>query len=168
MAYTVTSLQPGDLILVAGVHWTAGIGAGLLDWLIQVSTGSPVHHALIVGDGVLIQSLWTVSAAPLDTYAADGWAFRVPTATPAQRAAAVAWAHAHLGASYGVREIALDAARYDLHWVPRRVAPLRHYTCSGLVALAYQQAGMPLTYAPWPSPGDLLDSPALVGPRPRS
>ena len=164
MAYSVASLAPGDIVLVAGVHWTGGLWGGLLDAAIQWATVSPFHHAALVGDGVLIQALAQVETAALDTYAADGWAYRV-AATPAQRTAAVAWAAAHQGAPYGTRELLLDAARFDLHWLPR-ARHLKHWTCSGFIFRSYLDAGVCLTYAPWPAPSDLSYSPLLGGPRP--
>ena len=39
--YDPRSLRPGDVILVAGVHWTHGLAAGLLDAAIQWATVSP-------------------------------------------------------------------------------------------------------------------------------
>ena len=49
--YDPRSLRPGDVILVAGVHWTHGLAAGLLDAAIQWATVSPFHHAALVGEG---------------------------------------------------------------------------------------------------------------------
>ncbi len=165
--YHVGDLAPGDIVLVAGVHWTGGLWGGLLDAAIQWATVSPFHHAALVGDGVLIQALAQVETAALDTYAADGWAYRV-TATDAQRQQAVAWAVAHEGAPYGVDAI-LEDALIDVAHVqpPARGCHPKWVTCSGLVERAFSRgAGVPLTWRVLPSPADLAASPLLVGPRP--
>ena len=169
MAYSVASLAPCDIVLVAGVHWTGGLWGGLLDAAIQWATVSPFHHAALVGDGVLIQALATVDTAPLDTYAADGWVYRVH-ATDAQRQQAVAWALAHRGAPYGVGAILADAL-IDVGHVqpPARWCHPQWVTCSGLAERAYSRgAGVPLTWRVLPSPADLAASPLLLGPRPLS
>ena len=159
MPYRVEDLKPGDVVLVEGV--------GPLARAIKWSTGSPFSHVALVGDGHLIEALWTVSRSPLGKYAAKaGWAYRVAGATDEQRAKAVAWAEGRVGAKYGIREIALDAAKFDLHWTPRLRHPLTRLTCSGLVAQAYREAGVVLTWASFPAPSDLSASPLLVGPRP--
>lgn len=167
MAYACDTLVLGDIILVAGIHWDHGVGAGLLDAAIQWATVSPFHHAALVGPGELIQSLAIVQTAPLDTYAADGWAFRVQ-ATPTQRQAAVAWAQAHLGNPYGVSAILADGLRAVAHVSPpARWCHPRWVTCSGFVERAYARgAGVPLTYRILPSPADLAASPLLQGERP--
>ena len=157
--------QPGDVILVAGIHWDHGLGAGLLDAAIQWATDSPFHHAALVGHGVLIQALDTVGTAPLDTYTADGWLYRVD-ATADQRAAAIAAATRRLGTPYPASVLLDDAARDLLHlpiWARLTASRL---TCSGLVAWAYRAAGVRLTWAPLPSPADLSFSPRLEGFRP--
>ena len=163
MAYDPATLHPGDVLLVTG-------SGSLLDAAIRWSTDSPFVHAAIVGcGGSLIESAWPrVEFAPRAKYAATGWRFEVTAATSDQRYAAVAWARRHVGDLYGVKEILLDAARFDLHWLPRRRLPLRRLTCSALVAGAYLAAGVRLTWAPFPSPADLAASPLLVGPRPRA
>jgi len=137
----------------------------LLDAAIAWSTSSPWVHTALVGHGVLINPLWHVQTDALDTYAANGWVF-TPDATPQQKERAIAWAMHRLHAPYGVAELLADAARFDLHWVPRRWRPTRAYTCSGFVTMAYRHAGVVLTYAPYPAPSDLVFSPALEGPRP--
>jgi uncharacterized protein YycO len=157
--YTVDRLQPGDVILVA--HHP---GEGCLDRAIEWATVSPWHHAAMVGVDALIQAVWRVDTVPLDTYAATGWAFRVQ-ATPNQRQAAVAAMSSKIGRPYGLRELLEDGARavkipIGAKWIPK------YYTCSGLVAWAYAQAGVRLTYAPLPSPADLSYSPLLIGRRP--
>lgn len=165
MAYRVADLQPGDTILVRGGG--KSLPARALDAAIRWSTGSSYTHAVLVGDGVLIEALEKVTLSPLGKYAEIGDRFEVEicpySGHPSARA--IEWAKAHVGAPYGVREILLDAARFDLHWLPHVRRPLRHLTCSGLVAMAYAQSGITLTYAPWPAPSDLSYSPLLIGTR---
>jgi uncharacterized protein YycO len=157
MSYAVVSLQPGDVILVEGRSW--------LDRLIRWATASPFSHAALVGDGVLVEANWpTVRKVPLDAYAANGRAYRVQ-ATDEQRRGAVAAALSRVGQPYGLEELLVaDAARYLLH-VILRLRPT-YLTCSHLVAWAYRRSGVVLTWAPYPSPADLAESPILVGPRP--
>lgn len=159
MAYDPASLKPGDVVLVL-------CQPTVLDWLISRSTACPFVHAAIVADGHLVESCWAVQRAPLDKYAKIACAYRVPGATDAQKQAAVAWAEGVVGLRYGVREILLDAERFDLHHIPKLKAPLKRWTCSGLVAQAYRNAGYPVTHAPFPAPADLAYSAALAGPRP--
>lgn len=164
MAYDPKDLRPGDVLLMVGrPSWSLG---GLLSAAIEWATVSPFDHAAIVGDGCIIEALRHVTRSPLNRYAANGWRFRLSYPNPAQVQEAVAWAEAHVGQSYGIRELLGDAAR-DVAHLPLwpRMDPLRH-TCSGLVAAAWQAAGVRLTWAPWPSPMDLAESPLLQGPRP--
>ncbi len=161
MAYTLTQLQPGDILLT--VHdpqapWWDALFDGLISW----STDSRWVHAAIVGEHVVFDPLWRVDVMPLKVYATNGTIFRPAGATPQQRREAVAWAKAHMGQRYGVGELVDDAAKFDLHWVPRLRHHLRHFTCSGFVAMSYQQAGYPLTYAVFPAPSDLAASPRLT------
>lgn len=162
MAYDPATLAMGDVVLVERGP------RDLLGWLIDVATDSPFCHAALVGDGCLIEALWTVTRSPLGKYAAAGWAYRPVSALvgPVARQQAATWATARLGRRYGVGEMLADAGRDVLHlplWP--RAAP-RRFTCSGLVAAAYAAAGTKLTHAPWPSPMDLAESPLLLGPRP--
>lgn len=157
MAYCREDLAPGDIVLVAG--------DGLFGLLIRASTASPfTHAALVTGPHSLVEAEGRVVRSPATKYARTGWVFRV-AADADERARAVHAAEMHLGARYGVRELLLDALRFDLHLVPR-VGNLRHFTCSGLVAVCYAEAGVRLTYAPWPAPVDLGNSPLLQGRRP--
>lgn len=161
--YDPSSLHEGDIILVAG--WGSSPGGDLLSLLISWATVNPFHHAAIVGDGKIIEALWTVQTSPLDKYASAGWTFSVDT-SDAVRRAAVDWCMRRLGERYGIRELLDDAGRDVLHLpIGWRVRP-RLYTCSGLIAAAYAAAGLVLTYAPLPSPADLSYSPLLVGTRP--
>lgn len=154
--YAPIDCQPGDVILVRG--------RGPLSVGIKWSTSSVYSHAAMVGQGRLVEAVWRVSEAPVDKYVAVGDRFGVQ-ASEAQRAYAVAWMEKHLGRPYGTREILLDLDRYDLHWLARVRHPLNRWTCSGLIVEAYRQAGVALTYAPYPSPADLFYSPVLVGDR---
>jgi len=164
MAYVPSDLRRGDIVLVAGGATT--LPGKALDALIRWSTGSPfTHSAIASGPGWIIEGVNTVQENEAGKYAAIGYVYRVET-TQERRAAAVSQARRRLGLPYGTRELLLDAARFDLHWIPRRTRPLRYTTCSGLVAVCYAATGVVLTYAPWPAPGDLANSPLLVGKRP--
>jgi len=164
MPYTVDQLQPGDILVMQRRPGWHGART-LLDWAIAWSTSSPWVHACLVGHDVLIDPLWHVQTAALDTYADTGWVF-TPAATPQQKERAIAWAMHRLGAPYGVRELLADGLRFDLHWTLWRWRPTRAVTCSGFLTLAYWQAGTVLTYAPFPAPSDLVASPVLRGARP--
>jgi hypothetical protein len=163
VAYDPASLETGDVVLVWGGARTPQ--GRLLDVLILWLTGGPTHAALAVGPGKVIEAVDTVRVSDADQYARIGYAYRVRDATPDQRTEAVLLARKRLGRPYGTRELFYDAARFALHWTPKP-RTLSRTTCSGLVAICYVGAGMPLTYAPWPAPADLLFSPALVGKRP--
>lgn len=163
--YDVGQLRPGDIALVCG-HTQGESAAGfLLDFLIDFATVNPFHHAAIVGDGVLIEALWKVTASPLGKYQDVAYAFR-PNVSKQVAAAAADWARGRIGDRYGVKEILADGARDLLHipvgfgWRPS------HLSCSALVAEAYRRVGAPITRAPLPSPADLSYSPILMGPRP--
>ncbi len=159
--YHVDQLKPGDILLMthrAGSPWWDA----LLDAAIAWSTASPWVHAVLVGEGMIIDPLWHVVKMPLDIYATNGTVFRPTDSTPQQRRDAVHWAIAHLGQAYGVKELLSDAARFDLHWMPRWRHHLQYFTCSGFVAQAYREAGYPLTLAPFPAPSDLAASPRLT------
>lgn len=159
--YHVDQLKPGDILLMthrAGSPWWDA----LLDAAIAWSTASPWVHAALVGEGVLINPLWHVVKMPLETYMTNGTIFRAMDSTPQQRRNAVHWAVAHFGQAYGVKELLSDAARFDLHWIPRWRHHLQYFTCSGFVAQAYLEAGYPLTLAPFPAPSDLAASPRLT------
>lgn len=166
MAYDPALLRPGDIGLVAGHAPHQSISGRAVDDLIDWATVNLFHHAFIVGPGTaLVESLWLVTNSPLAKYAETAWIYRV-NATPEQAEAAARWAQSRIGQRYGIAAILEDAAR-DIAHVPiwPRMNPKR-VTCSGLVALAWQHAGVSLTHAPIPSPADLSYSPLLVGPRP--
>ena len=163
--YNTKHLMAGDILLMVSrpdSPWYDQV----LDAGIRWSTTNPFVHACLVGEGILINPLWHVESFPLDTYADNGWAFRVSGATPNQRRKAVAWAMHHIGQPYGVAALLADAGRDDLkipfgeRWHPHYV------TCSGFVARAWHEAGISLSYAPLPSPADLSYSPILWGNRP--
>lgn len=155
--YDPRRLAPGDVVLVPG--------RGVLAWMIEFSTANPFSHAAVAtGAGTLVEAGIVVVERPAPLYAREGWAYRV-RASEAERVRAVAAARRRLGEPYGVRELLFDAARFDLHLVPKP-RPLHHLTCSGLVAACYAEAGVILTHAPWPAPADLSYSPLLEGPRP--
>lgn len=159
MSYDPASLLPGDVVLVR----TGDLAGRLIRW----ATVSPFSHAAIVGRrGQLVESLWRVTESGADKYRVDGFAFRVPGSTPAQRENAGAWAESYVGQRYGIREFLGDVERDVLHVPAGGRWLLRRYTCSGLVHAAWLQAGVRLTWAPLPSPGDLGWSPLLDGARP--
>lgn len=157
MSYDAASLVPGDVILCPS-------NGSLLDRLIAWSQG-PFVHAALVGDGHLVEQVWTARDAPRGAYARNGWVYRVQ-ATDEQRTLAVRRAELMLGRHYGIEELIADGLRFDLHLWPRRALRLRRLTCSAFVCAMYAASGVTLTYAPYPSPVDLACSPVLVGPRP--
>ena len=155
-------MNPGDIILVSR-------GNGILDRLVRWATVTPYFHAAMVVDSErLIEAAFGgVRYRPVDTYAGRSSVLSLKGATAAQREAAVQWAQMHWGTPYGWRTILIDTARIGLHlpigygW--RR---LSHLDCSCFVTAAWWQAGVPLTFVPAPTPGDLGFSVELVGPRP--
>ena len=157
--YRIADVQPGDILLMQ-----SRLGSPWYDqWLdagIRWSTDSPWVHACLVGPGVLINPLWHVQTDALDAYADNGSIFR-PQATSQQKECAIAWAMTHIGQRYGLDELLLDAARFDLHWTPRLRHHLQLYTCSGFTVMAYRQARFLITYAPFPAPCDVAYSPVL-------
>ena len=165
--YDPTTLQSGDVLLMIG-RPQLDLG-GALDAGIEWATDSPFDHAALVGDGVLLEQLWTVTQSPLDKYAANGWRFQVRGVASYDADKAIAFVTARLGQTYGVKDILADAARDILHlplWPANSPRAKQRYTCSALVTAAWASAGVMLTYAPWPSPADLSFSALLVGPRP--
>lgn len=160
--YRPEDLRPGDIVLCEGeidVFDPLGL-------IIKWATDNPFVHALVVGNGELIEAVENVSVGPLDKYAPVGWRFEVAGASPAQIQSMIAAAKTRVGQLYGYKALLEDGARYILH-IPiwRKLSPY-DLTCSGLVCWSYLQAGIRLTYAPLPSPADLSFSPVLVGPRP--
>ena len=117
MAYNPDLLEPGDIILVHGRPgwWPPG---AWLDVAIEFSTLDPYAHACLVGaHGRIINPVWHVQYAPLDTYATNGDVFRVAGATEEQRLAVDRWARQHLGLRYGLKELLEDGVR-DLAHIP--------------------------------------------------
>lgn len=160
MAYNPSDLRPGDVILVAIHPWQ-----DILADLITFATASPYTHAVLVGDGHLIESVAHVTRSPLSKYTHTGDAFSV-LATGDQKQAAIEVAEARVGTPYGTSELLDDAARYFLHLPAVYPWNARRQTCSGFVAYAFRKSGVPLSFAPDPSPADLSYSPLLVGSRP--
>ncbi len=154
--------QPGDLILVYR-------GNGLFDKLVQWATVSPFYHvAMVVGQQRLIEAAFGgVRYQPVDKYAGRAEVLSPAGATDVQRAKAVAAVQLYWRQAYGWGDIVADALRLGLH-VPTgyRWRTWHHYDCSCLVANAWALAGLPLTFAPAPSPADLGWSTILTGPRP--
>lgn len=162
--YVPSDLRAGQILLAtASPH--EGIGPRILDALISLSTTNPFDHALVVGNGHLIDPVWHVRRAPLDAYADHAWAFDV-SATEDEIASAVAWAEGRIGQQYGLLALVEDGLLYDAH-IPLtvRMNP-RRTTCSGFVVAAYMAAGVTLTHQPLPSPASLSFSPLLIGRRP--
>ena len=154
--------QPGDLILVYR-------GNGIFDKLVQWATVSPFFHAALVVDSerLIEAAMGGVRYNAVDHYAGRSVVLSPSGATAEQRKAAVAHAQLYWGQPYGWSMIVQDAERLGLHLpVGYRWRRLAHWDCSGLVAEAWANAGLPLTLVPAPTPGDLGFSTALVGPRP--
>lgn len=158
------TMQPGDLILVYR-------GNGLFDKLVRWATVSPFYHvAMVVDSQDLIEAAFGgVRYADVNKYQGKSVVLSPVGATPAQRAKAVAEARLHWRQPYGFKDILVDALRIGLH-VPigYRWRTWHGYDCSALVANCWALAGLPLTYAPVPSPADLGWSTTLQGPRPWS
>ncbi len=156
------SPKPGDIVLVRR-------GTGILDKLVQFFTTSPYFHAaMVLEGGDLIEAAFGgVRRVDGDKYAGRSDTLSPANATDAQRAAATQWAREKLLLGYGWHDILADALRLGLHVpVGYRWRTWRHLDCSCLCAAAWATAGLPLTFVPAPSPGDLGFSPVLVGPRP--
>ena len=155
--YRVNELQAGDILLMRD---TTCIDAG-----IRLATTNAYTHAALVGHGVIIQATWPrVDHIALDTYCATGDRFTV-SATAQELDTVVQAAEARVGQRYGLDELLLDAGRYIGHipWTKRLPWMNHRLTCSGLVAHAYLQACIVLTYEPFPSPASLSYSPRLHG-----
>lgn len=157
MGYDAAGLNQGDIILIS----SGGVIADLIHWI----TVNPFNHAVLVGDGVLIEALLHVSESPLDKYQSTGWVYRAHC-TEEQTAKAVAAARSKLGQFYGWEDVAYDLGRDLLHAPVTHWIRGRHLDCSALVWWSYYLAGVNLTHAPIPSPADLSYSPLLLGPRP--
>lgn len=156
--YKAQDLHPGQILLMVNHSW--------IDKGIQWATDNPYSHAAQVGDGELIMAAWPkIVTAPLTLYEASGWAFDVDGATIADIAVVLKAIKSRIGQPYGLGELAADAGR-DIFHLPiwHNFSP-GYYTCSGLVAWAWKQAGITLTFAPCPSPADLSYSPKLLGAR---
>lgn len=162
--YHVDDLRPGMVILcLPPAH--EPIWDRVLDDAIAWSSG-PFVHAALVGHGEILEQLATVQTSPLDKYAATGWAYVVDGATVAHADTAITAFKGRLGQAYGVRELLIMGAYYDLHdtavWQDR----FAHTVCSTAVERAWRQAGMVLSEQPLVSPTGLAFSPRLLGPRP--
>lgn len=157
-------MEPGNLILVYR-------GNGLFDKLVRWATTSPFFHvAMVVDSSRLIEaSFGGVRYQDVHKYDGKSVVLSPAGATPAQRAKAVASAQLYYRQPYGWGDIVADALRLGLH-VPigYRWRTWHHYDCSALVANCWALAGLPLTFAPVPSPADLGWSTTLQGPRPWS
>jgi uncharacterized protein YycO len=159
------SPQAGDVLLVYR-------GSGVFDRLVRFATVSPFFHAAMLTGGnggteIIEAALGGVRYNDLSAYAGRADVLEVRGATAAQRRDAVHFAKDKLMLPYGWRAIVADALRLGLHVnVGYRWRTWHHYDCSCLVANAWANAGVPLTFAPAPSPADLGWSPVLVGPRP--
>ena len=116
--------------------------------------GFPRRRRIVPGDRlVLYASVWKR-------------VFGVVEATGEQKDAAWQWFSSRVGQPYGIQAL-LEDGLMDIGHIPvyARIDPKRA-TCSGMVAAAYQQAGVRLTWHPLPSPADLSYSPLLLGSRP--
>lgn len=156
MGYAVEDLRPGDIVLVS----TDDVFGRLIRW----ATVNPYTHAVLVGEGHLIEALEHVSESPLKKYTNTGTRFRVQ-ATSGQKIKAIQFAGSKLGLFYGLEDVWTDFERDVLH-VPATYWSRKHFDCSALLYAAYLSAGVVLTHAIAPSPADLSYSPLLLGPRP--
>lgn len=165
MAYTVSSLTPGMVILCLPSHHTSPLGR-LLDDAILWSSG-PFVHAAFVAKGYLIEQVALVQTAPLNKYQDNGFAFAIEGMTEDKAHGMIKWGLKRLGQHYGYRALLDDAALYDLHdWKELTEHP-KFPVCSGFVERASRLgAGIVLTEQPIPSPTSLAFSPRLIGPRP--
>ena len=76
--------------------------------------------------------------------------------------AAIANAYKRVGQHYGLFELLEDGGRDLLHIPFHYQWNSPHLTCSGLVVEVYREAGVIITRAPLPSPGDVGYSPILT------
>lgn len=168
MAYAVDQLQCGDVLAMTR-HSPVLTPDGMLDAGITVSTVNPFDHTAIVvqqdGQLVIVEALWHVTISPLDKYTADGWILR-PRLTATQQAQVSAAALSKVGQRYGLRAVAEDFIRDDLHIDIHPLIDPKHMDCSELVCWSLLQGGYRVTYAPDPSPADVSYSVAFDGPRP--
>ncbi len=167
MAYRVEDLKSGQVILElpdGQAPWTQR----LLDWAIMKSSG-PFAHALMVGNGELIEQLAHCQTSPLDKYVQTGWVYTIAGLTPDKAQGMIAWAKARIGEPYGYWAILQDGLMLDgKDWDMLHVDP-KYPTCSGFVERAARiGGGISLTEMPLPSPTALAFSPLLIGPRPWS
>lgn len=154
--------EPGDIILVRR-------GNGLFDKLVRFATVSPYFHAaMVVNDQYLVEArLSGVSMRLISEYAGRCDLLKPLGATNLDRAKATQFALSKLHLPYGWIDIIEDAERLGLHIDNGyRWRKWRHYDCSCLVAAAWANAGIRLTLAPAPTPGDLGFASILQGPRP--
>ncbi len=160
--YHSEDLRPGDILLCEGeVDVRDPLGL-LMVW----ASDNRFQHAVLVGDGELIEAIDEVGVAPLDAYAPVGWRFTVAGATEEQVRHAVDAARRRVGEPYGYDGVLRDARRLEGR-IPlaRRLDP-HDIVSSALVCWAYEQAGIRLTWERLPTPGSLSHSPLLLGLRP--
>lgn len=99
--YNPEDLRPGDIILCEGeVDVRDPLGL-LMVW----ASDNRCQHAVLVGDGELIEAIDGVGVVPLDTYAPVGWRFTVAGATEDQMRRAVDAARRRVGEPYGYRSV---------------------------------------------------------------
>lgn len=171
MPYTTDQLVPGQQFLLMTQTRPGWTLAGAVDIGITTATLTPFDHAALVvqspsSDIVLVEALETVTVSPADKYKENGWLFSVPQMTPYQSRLVSQAALSKVGQFYGWQEVGIDAVRLfgHLRWTPPWDS--RQLDCSGLVAWAFWEAGIVLSYAPFPSPADLANSGLPVGERP--
>lgn len=139
-----------------GVTRTGGWGA----WVIRLACRSPVNHAYLERDGVIIEAepggmrKGSSSQYPGAVYSAP--------ITGDQADQAWDWSVAHIGTGYGwldLLAIALHLLRTPTpRWAMNRLMNTGTLICSQSVALAYEAAGIHLgdKAAALTTPGDLL------------
>ncbi len=166
MAYNPADLSPGQIILCLPTP-RESLAARALDAAIAWSTDGPFVHAAMAADSDhLIEQVATIRLSPLDAYAANGWAFSVAGASPAQASRAVDAFRARLGQPYGIMELLAMGGYYDLHAVRLATRHSRWTVCSTAVERAWRAAGIILSERPLVAPNDLAFSPVLLGSRP--
>lgn len=140
-------------------------GHGFFMWVVRKITGAPYGHAFIYyGNGLIIEAEGNgVRWGDVSKYPGIYWCRALTRdLTDAQRAAAVAWARAHIGTPYSWVDDAEIAFDKVFHWSPpfmrKRLADTRTLMCSGLCVAALRAVGkvlFPGKPAGGVAPGDL-------------
>ena len=166
--YRTEDLRVGDVLAMTRSNplWTP---AGGLDVGIAVSTVCPFTHCAVIaekdGQLVIVEALWHVTISPVDKYTDTGWILR-PRLTADQQARFSAAPLSKVGQRYGLRAVAQDFLRDDVHIDLHPHIDPQHMDCSELAVWSLRQVDYRVTYAPAPSPADVGYSATLDGARP--